>query len=255
MGLRATLTTLVMAAPDLAVEWTTEWLRWLGVAFLADVAIAVVAVRVLARNEKASNNDLRLQSVERHAVLRRAFVFLLSSRRQLLIPLAAASAVPLLVVTFIMGDAAPEPLGSTAVRWIAMTAIGLIAVLEAMLLWPLVRTDLNYLAMTEDGIEFRYGFSKTFVPWRAIEHVGEFAVFQQRMLGLALSDPDAAELGSTRWVMSLNRKTYGYDFGYPLGLLRSPPELLTRAVARYVETPQRRTAIGTEAELHALRGG
>jgi hypothetical protein len=130
-------------------------------------------------------------------------------------------------------------------------ALGVITFGAFMLYAALTLGRPHGLALTPTRVVVR-GASGGELPWDAVAGVGFVEHARARYIGIDATDRALLRRTGPRWLARVNRKLVPVDLLVPADHLAAAPEHALRALIAYLEDPQRRRAIGTEAELARL---
>jgi hypothetical protein len=120
---------------------------------------------------------------------------------------------------------------------------------EAAFVFPARRGRMR-LALTPTRLIATSAMGTVELPWKAVAEV----VIDQRVLGIAATEPGAALWTRGRWLGRLNRRATPYAVSFKAAAFAGEAEDIVRAIKRYQRDARRRRSIGTDQELARLLG-
>jgi hypothetical protein len=120
---------------------------------------------------------------------------------------------------------------------------------EAAFVFPARRGRMR-LALTPTRVVATSAVATVEVPWQAVADV----VIDERVLGIAATEPRAALWTRGRWLGRLNQRATPYAVSFKAAAFTGEAEDIVRAIKRYQRDKHRRHSIGTEQEHARLLG-
>ena len=120
------------------------------------------------------------------------------------------------------------------------------------------------MALTPQGISNRQGFLGSVIPWEAIEKVEVTGFGSEDFIVVEVSDESHVHTsGGERLLMAVNRRLLGdaeeggaqdppWSVTYPARYLEADPDLIVKVIRHYLQSPEQRTELGTEASLRRV---
>lgn len=199
---------------------------------------------VVSRKRARAPTGFRIGTVTLRGGVQPAFIAQYSRGRLLAVATGALAMAGGAAVLAFFGDGDPVEhllLGGAAL------GIGVVGV--AILL----RARGGYVALTRSSLIASNLEGRTAVDWDSITAYGELVMHDNPMLAIRVADPSLIRTGRvSRFLHRFDRSLTGADVTLPLRLLDVTPTALYGAIIRYVDQPDARGRIGTEAELADL---
>ena len=146
-----------------------------------------------------------------------------------------------------LADEGEDPTGYSILGWALAIFFGGFALLAARRI-----VTGRSIALLPDGIHSRGVGGAPFVPWDAIEEVGQYSLAygyggESRFLGLRLADPQALQGSRTaRTFARLDRRMFRWDIAYSMVGLRFDADELEAAIRHFIAHPEARGKLAAD---------